>query len=51
MHVTDWVAAQEEDLKLYAVLQWLESKKKTDLRTPLGEHALSEEDQMVWRNH
>ena len=36
MHVTDWVAAEKEDPKLCAVLQWLESKKKTDLRTPLG---------------
>ena len=51
MHVTDWVAAQKEDPELHAVLQWLESKKKTDLRTLLGEHALSEEGQMVWRNH
>ena len=25
MHVTDWVAAQKEDPKLYAVLQWFES--------------------------
>ena len=32
-------------------LQWLESKKKTDLRTLLEEHTLSEEGQMVWRNH
>ena len=51
MHVTDWVAAQKEDPKLDAVLQWLESKKKTDLRTLLGEYVLSEEGQMVWRNH
>ena len=32
-------------------LQWLESKKKTDPRTLLGEHTSSEEGQMVWRNH
>ena len=51
MHVTNWAAAQKEDPKLDAVLQWMESKKKTDLRTLLGEHALSEEGQMVWRNH
>ena len=50
MHVTDWVAAQKEDPKLYAVLQWLESKKKTVLRTLLGEHTSSKEGQMVWRN-
>ena len=51
MHVTNWAAAQKEDPELDAVLQWLESKKKTDLRTLLGEHASSEEGQMVWRNH
>ena len=50
MHVTDWVAAQKEDPELHAVLQWLESKKKTDLRTLLGEHASSEEGQIIWRN-
>ena len=27
MHVTNWVAAQKEDPKLDALLQWLESKK------------------------
>ena len=50
MHVTDWAAAQKEDSKLDAVLQWLESKKKTDLRTLLWEHSSSKEGQMVWRN-
>ena len=50
MHVTDWAAAQKEDPKLNAVLQWLESKKKTDLRTLLGEYISSEEGWMVWRN-
>ena len=51
MHVANWVAAQKEDPKLYAVLQWLEFKKKTDLRTLLGEHTSSKEGWMVWRNH
>ena len=51
MHVTNWATAQKEDPKLDAFLQWLESKKKTDLRTLLGEYALSEEGQMIWRNH
>ena len=50
MHVTDWAAAQKEDLKLDVVLQWLESKKKSDLRTLLGEYVLSKEGWMVWRN-
>ena len=51
MHITDWAAAQKEDLVLNATLNWLGSQKKTDLRTLLGEHASSEESQMVWRNH
>ena len=37
MHVTNWATAKKEDPELDAVLQWLESKKKTDLRTLLGE--------------
>ena len=51
MHVTNWATAQREDPELEAVLCWLEAKKKIDLRTLLGEHASSEEGQMVWRNH
>ena len=46
-----WAVAQREDPELDAVLHWLEAKKKTDLKTLLGEHASSEEGQMVWRNH
>ena len=50
MHVTDWAAAQKEDPELNAVLRWLGSRKKADLRTLLGECITSEEGQMVWRN-
>ena len=50
MHVTNWATAQKEDPELDAVLQWLEAKKKTDLRTLLREHASSEEGWIVWRN-
>ena len=50
MHATNWATAQKENPKLDAVLQWLESKKKTDLRTLLREYVLSEEGWMVWRN-
>ena len=50
MHVTNWATAQKEDPELEVVLQWLESKKKTDLRTLLGEQVLSEEGRMIWRN-
>ena len=50
MHVTDWAAAQKQDPELNAVLQWLGSRKKADLRTLLGECIMSKEGQMVWRN-
>ena len=50
IHVTNWAAAQKEDPELDAVLQWLESKKKTDLRTLLRECIMSEEGWMVWTN-
>ena len=50
MHIIDWAAAQKEDPELNAVLQWLETKKKADLRTLLGECIMSKEGQMVWRN-
>ena len=50
MHVTDWAAAQKDDPELDAVLQWLGSRKKANLRTLLRECIMSEEDWMVWRN-
>ena len=43
MHVFNWAVAQKEDPTLDAVLQWLESEKKTDLRTLLTECIMSEE--------
>ena len=51
MHVTNWAKAQREDPVLNTVLNWLEAQKKTDLKTLLGEHASSEEGQLVWQNH
>ena len=51
MHVTNWATAQKEDPVLNAVLNWIGAQKKTNLRTLLGKHASSEEDQVVWRNH
>ena len=43
MHVTDWATGQKEDPILNAVLNWLGTHKKTNLRTLLGEQASSEE--------
>ena len=50
MHVTDWAAAQKEDPELNAVLHWLETRKKANLKTLLGECIMSKEGWMVWRN-
>ena len=51
MHDTDWAAAQKEDPELNAVLHWLETRKKADLKILLGECIMSEDGWMVWRNH
>ena len=51
MHITNWAAAQKEDPELNAVLQWLEMRKKADLKMLLGECIMSKEGWMVWRNH
>ena len=37
MHVTDYTEAQEEDPMLSAVLDWLKTQKKTDLKALLAE--------------
>ena len=50
MHVTNWAVAQKEDPELDAVLQWLGSRKKADLRKLLGGCIMSKEGWMVWRN-
>ena len=50
MHLTNWAKAQKEDPELDAVLQWLGSRKKVDLRTLLREYIKSEEGWKVWRN-
>ena len=51
MHVSNRATAQREEPKLDAVLHWLETKKKIDLRTLLGEHASIEEGRTLYRNH
>ena len=50
MHVTDWVAAQKEDLMLSTVLHWLKVQKKTDLKALLAEHTFSKEGQLILQN-
>ena len=48
MHVTDWAEAQKEDSVLS--IDRLEAQKKTDLKTLLGEHASSEDGQLILQN-
>ena len=50
MYVTNRATVEKEDPELDAVLQWLESKKKTDLRTLLREYISSKEGWIIWRN-
>ena len=50
IHVINWAAALKEDPELDAALQWLESKKKTNLRTLLQECISSKEGWIMWRN-
>ena len=43
MHLTDWPKTQGQDPVLNDVLDWLKGQKKTDLKTPMEEHASSVE--------
>ena len=49
--MTNWATTPRENPVLNAMLNWLETLKKTNLRTLLGEHAFSEEGSVVWWNH
>ena len=48
-HVTDWVAAQEEDPILKIVMKWISSHNVQDLKHLLGDHARMEEDMVIPR--
>ena len=43
LHVTDWVAAQQEDPILKIVMEWISSHKVQDLKHLLGDHAVMED--------
>ena len=49
LHVTDWVAAQQEDPILKIVMEQISSHKVQDLKHLLGEHAMTEEDMAILR--
>ena len=50
MCITDWSEAQQEDLMLSAVLDWLKAQMKTDLKALLAEHTSSKEGQLILWN-
>ena len=49
LHVTDWVAAQQEDPILKIVMEWISIHKVQDLKHLLGNHAMMEEDMAILR--
>ena len=49
MHVTDWVAAQQEDPILKIVMEWISSYRVQDLKHLMGNHAAMEEGMAISR--
>ena len=49
MHVTDWVAAQQEDLIVKIVMKWISTHKVQDLKHLLGDHSTTEEGIAILR--
>ena len=49
LHVTDWVAVQQEDPILKIVMEWISSHKVQDLKHLLGDHAMMEEGMAILR--
>ena len=49
VHVTDGVAAQQEDSILNIVIEWISSHKVQDLKHILGDHAMTEEGMVILR--
>ena len=49
LHVTDWVAVQQEDPILKIVMEWISSDKVQDLKHLLGDHTITEEGMAILR--
>ena len=49
LHVTDWIAAQQEDPILKGMMEWISSHKVQDLKHLLGDHAMMEEGMAILR--
>ena len=49
LHVTDWVAAQQEDPILKFVMEWISSDTMQDFRYLLGHHIMMEKGMSILR--
>ena len=49
LHVTDWVAAQQEDPILKIVMEWISTNKLQDLKHILGDDTATEEGMAILR--
>ena len=49
LHVTDWIAPQQEDTLLKIVMEWIAFHKAQDLKHLLGDHATIEDSVVILR--
>ena len=42
LHVTDWVAAKQEDLILKILMEWISTQEVQDIKYLLGDHTITE---------
>ena len=49
LHVTDWVATQQEDPILRIVMEWISFHKVQDLKHLLGDHTIMEKGMAILR--
>ena len=50
LHVTDWVAVQQENPILKIVMEWISFHKVQDLKHLVWDHAMMEEEMAILRN-
>ena len=50
LHVTDWVAAQQEDPILHTVIEWISNWKVQDLKHLLGDTANTEKGKLSFES-
>ena len=47
LHVTDWLAAQQEHLILKTVIEWISTQKVHNLKHLVGDHTTTEEGMVI----